>query len=328
MAERYAVLQLSETGIGAEEWNRFVERANGGTIFHRLDFLAYHNSRFSENERHLVIVKGDELFGVMPMAVFEENGRTIAKSPYGASYGGPLFRKKLAYSEATSVTEELLDALRSMRVDKLIMTLPIAPAYDEYCETFRLCLYEHGFQAVNRDISSVTATGETRESTERAFESRARNMTRKALKLGVETIHRADLEMFWPVLSRVYEKHQTLPTHSKEELSRLVRAFPAWVYFDVATHEDRVVAAIGHFVANERMDSFFYLANDPAFQELQALSLLISEALGRARDEQFKYCDFGTSSAKMRGRHNIFRFKESFGTVGCFRDTFAWESNE
>ena len=35
-------------------WNDFVERVDNGTIFHRLDFLAYHGQKFKVNEEHLL----------------------------------------------------------------------------------------------------------------------------------------------------------------------------------------------------------------------------------------------------------------------------------
>lgn len=327
MSRQYTVLPLSETSTSAARWDAFVEDANGGTIFHRLDFLAYHGDRFKKTERHLVIMKGEEVFGVMPLAVFEENGQKIGKSPYGASYGGPVFRKKLSYSESTSIVTELLVAIRAMKIDKLTLTLPIAAAYSEYCETFRLCLYEHGFHAVNRDISSVVALSVSREKTEATFDSRGRNMTRKAQRLGVEIVHGAGLDLFWPVLLRTYEKHQTSATHSKEELAKLVDTFPDRVYFDIAIYRGEVVAGVGYFVINARMNSSFYFANIPERQDLQALSLLVSDALAQASDRNFKFFDFGTSSVGMKARSSIFQFKESFGAFGCFRDTFAWSRN-
>ena len=48
-----------------DKWNKFVENSNNGTIFHRLDFLNYHGNKFKKNEHHLIILKGDTIFGVI-----------------------------------------------------------------------------------------------------------------------------------------------------------------------------------------------------------------------------------------------------------------------
>ena len=326
MASQYTVLPFIETTLSEKKWNGSVEISMGGTIFHRLDFLAYHKDRFLQNERHLIILKGEELCGLMPMAIFEESAQKIAKSPYGASYGGPIFPKKLTYSESGDVLDALLETIKRLGIRKLTITFPISPVYAVYCDTFRLCMYERGFVASNRDISSVVTLGGTREQTEKSFESRGRNMARKAEKLGIKIVPRADLELFWPVLARTYQKHAIPPTHSKDELCLLTKTFPDRIFFDVAVHENKSIAGIGYFVINARVNSSFYLANDPDCQQLQGVSLLVSEALGRASEEGFKYFDFGTSSVAMHGRDNLFRFKESFGAGGCFRDTFVWEA--
>ena len=81
-----------------DKWNKFVENSNNGTIFHRLDFLAYHGDKFKSNENHLIWFKGDEIIALMPLGIFEENGKRIAKSPYGGSYGGVITRLNTTYS--------------------------------------------------------------------------------------------------------------------------------------------------------------------------------------------------------------------------------------
>ena len=68
---------------GQAAWKRFVEESNNGTLFHDLDFLAYHPpGKF--RTCHLVFSEAGETIAVMPAAV--EDG--ILKSPYGASVEG------------------------------------------------------------------------------------------------------------------------------------------------------------------------------------------------------------------------------------------------
>ena len=58
------------------------------------------------------------------------------------------------------------------------------------------------------------------------------------------------------------------------------------------------------------------------------MSLIVYDTILKAKEDGFKYFDFGTSSVNMKGRENIFRFKESFGAIGVFRHTYYWRNND
>ncbi len=306
----------------ADRWNSFVESSNEGTLFHRLDFLAYHGDKFREYEHHIAISKGGSLYAIMPLAIIMENGDRIAKSPYGASYGGPVFLRPVTYSEAHHVVETTLNYLQSLGVVRVTLTLPLSILYRSFSETFRLVLLEHGFRCINRDICSVVPLqSETISST---ISSRARNAVRKAQKMGVQAVRNAPLCDFWRVLERTYAKLQLSSTHTFSEFRWLHEKFPALVYADVAYHDGRPVAGIGYLVLNDRVNSSFYLCQDPEEQRLSALSLLIFQALEHSQNAGFRWFDFGTSSTKMQGRPNLFMFKEGFGAVGIFRETYSW----
>jgi hypothetical protein len=307
------------------KWDQFVEEADGGTIFHRLDFLNYHCDRFAGKEHHLAWYKGETLFGIMPMAVFDEQQQRIARSPYGASYGGPVFKKPLTYSESCEVVETLVDFLNKQGITSCILTLPISCCYKKYSETFRLTLIEHGFSCKNRDISSVTWLASD-VPVQDLMEKRARNMARKAQRIGVEIVHLGNLNDFWHILNKTYEKIGTQPTHTLEELQWLSKNLPERVYVDIGLIGGKPVAGICFFVINHLVNSSFYLCQDPEFQDNQALSLLIYQALIRCQQNGYRSFDFGTSSTKMKGKPNLFQFKESFGSVGLFRDTYMWEA--
>jgi len=307
-----------------EVWNRFVEDSNEGTIFHRLDFLGYHGSRFKDNENHLGIYKGTTLYGVMPMAIFEENSKKIARSPYGASYGGPIFPKPLNYSQSKEIANRLIEFLSNISVQSCSITLPISCAYQTYSETFRLALMECGFKIVNREISSVVDLSKNLP-LEKIITSRARNMVSKARSHGIKIVRRGYLTDFYELLTKNYRKFGTKPTHSLEELELLTKSFPLRIYTSLGYYDNQPVVGICNFVINSRVNSSFYLAQDPEFTHLQALSLLIFETLDDSIKGGFNWYDFGTSSIRMQGQENIFMFKESFGAIGVFRETYRWE---
>ncbi len=319
---KLSVMKLKE---GQEQiWNKLVEDGNEGTIFHRLDFLSYHGERFKNQEHFLVFYNKETPYGIMPLAIFDEDGKKIAKSPYGASYGGPVFKEVLNYSESKEVVSALVEYLRLHGVDVCRLTLPIFPCYKKFSETFFLALLESGFKCVNRDISSVVHLA--LQDIVAEMDKRARNMARKAAKFNVKTVRRANLDDFWNVLVKTFNKLDKSPTHSYEEFKWLNERMPDKIYVDVAYLDETPVAGIGHFVINESVDSSFYLCQDPEAQHMQALSLLIYEALLESQRQGFAWFDFGTSSVNQSGRENLFHFKESFGAVGLFRETYVWNA--
>lgn len=317
-AERF---DLSRTS----QWNEFVENSNNGSIFQRLDFLSYHGERFTANEHHLAINKGNTLCGVMPTAIFDENGKRVARSPYGGSYGGCVFRTPLGYRDSCHIIEAILEYFATLQVVDLRLVLPISICHREYSATFCLALIEHGFQCVNRDITSVVNLEHDTPIADK-MTSRARNMMRKAQKLGVDIQHNGSIDDFWSVMDKTFAKHEAKPTHTKDEFLHLHKLFPEKIYVDVAYWDHKPIAGIGLVVVNDRVNSSFYLCQDPDNQHVQALSLLIYQALVRAQEKGFRWFDFGTSSVNMKGRANVFQFKESFNAIGIFRETYLWSN--
>lgn len=307
-----------------EKWNKFITESNNGTIFHRLDFLEYHGNKFRRNENHLIWLKGEALFALMPMAIFYENGKKIAKSPYGASYGGIITTQALNYNKSHDIVSELIKYCKRESIDNIFITLPLRILEKVSSDTLLFSLLENGFCIANSDISSVLFLSEN-DLEHKIFTSRARNMARKARKVNVHASLNANIDDFWKVMEKTFNKHCTRPTHTFDEWKYLNEKFPDSFWNDVAYIDNRPIAGIGHVKINDYTDSSFYLCNDPEYYETQALTLLIYETLLNSQDNNFKYFDFGTSSMNMKARENIFRFKESFGAIGIFRKTIFKE---
>lgn len=303
-----------------QRWNDFVRDSNNGTIFHRLDFLKYHGDRFLHNEQHLLFLKGKELFAILPLGVLDLDGKKMARSPIGASYGGILFNAPPSYAEATALIALLVEFLRSNRISEVSLTLPLQIFHRTYSETFMFAMLEGGFTVSNADISSVVDLSHNNMDMD-LFSSRVRRMAKKAVKEGVTTRLKQPVDVFWQVLEKTFAKHEVKPTHSLEEWRWLNSHFPDSIWCDVAYLGDLPVAGIGHIKLNSRVDSSFYICQDPEYQSTQALTLLIADALHDSKTAGARYFDFGTSSVNMVARRNIFEFKEGFGAAGYFRHT-------
>jgi hypothetical protein len=307
-----------------ESWDDRVAQSINGTIFHTRRFLGYHGERFSKTERFLVALDGQSVKAQITLTVEDDQGERIARSPYGGSYGSFVFLDFPTFAASQELVLSFNDYLRDEKVARLVMTPPIACCARDALDTFYFSLLTNGYRSVNRDLSSVVNlhSGDVTA----AVSSRARNMSRKALARDV-TVRQGNLGDFWHVLQLTFGRHGTQPTHDLDALKYLSSELPDRIYFDIAyDNKGEALAGIGYFVINSRVNSSFYLCQDPFRAEDQALSLLIMHALERSQEAGYSYFDFGTSTVGMVPRENIFRFKESYSKTGMFRETFQWEA--
>ncbi len=312
---------VDASGVHLDRWDDAVERSVNGTLFHLRRFLAYHADRYAGAERLLVVLDGDSLVGQLPVAVVGEHLR----SPYGGSYGGLVLQRYPTFSQASRLVQALVAWMRAEGVTRATITPPIGACASYPLDVLHFAFLNGGFRSVNRDVSSLAAL-DPAAPVESTVASRARNSARRAERVGVTVRHRAAIDDFWSVLESTFERHGAAPTHTHAEFRQLAETLPERVYADVAYHDGAPVAGVGYFAINSRVNSSFYFGQHSDRRELNGLTMCILEGLERSRREGFAWFDFGTSTAAMAPRENVFRFKEQFSLVGQFRETFEWEA--
>ena len=316
-----AVTEASAAQLGT--WDRSVRQSVNGTLFHRLDFLAYHGARFADRARHLVVLDGAEPIGRLSVTVTDEEGGRVVRSPYGGSYGGLALARYPSFAQATAIVDAVVRHLGDLGADRFVMTPPIACCSAQPLDTLTYAFLAAGFVSTGRDVSSVCPLDPDTE-VAGTVSTRARNMARKAEAAGVKVEHQASIDDFWPVMEAGYLARGRVPTHTKEELDRLMATLPGEVWVDVGWFEGVPVAGVCYFAVNDRVNSSFYLCHDPAHARTQALSLVVLAGLERSRRAGYRAFDFGLSTNAMVARPSVFVFKESFTRVGVFRETFEW----
>jgi hypothetical protein len=318
-----AVRVLDASDARLERWDEQIESSVNGTLFHLRRFLAYHGERFRESERFLVVLDGDTVIAQIAAAVIGDESGSELRSPYGASYGGFAFQRYPGFHQACEIVEALLGWCEGEGIKRVTLTPPIGACAALPLDTAQFALLHAGFRSTNRDISSVVPLAPDRGVSE-SVSSRARNTARRAEREGVTVTTRAPLADFWSVMEATFDKHGAPPTHTAAEFSWLADEFPDRVYADVAYHDREPVAGVGYFVINRLLSSSFYFCQRPDRRELNGLTMCVLDGLERARLTGHRWFDFGTSTAGMQPRENVFRFKEQFGGVGQFRETFEW----
>lgn len=302
-------------------WDEFVENAVNGTFFHELGFLDYHGDRFNEQVHHLLWEKGPHIFAVFPMAIFNtENGR-VAKSPFGASWGGLVYKDGFSVKNAILIVEGLLTYLRENNIDEVIITPPPFPYHKYYNGAFEFALMTRGFQLVNRDIIHTVDLSRSDLAMD-ILDSKCRNQARKgAQHFSIQKNVKA--EEVYAIFKADKERLNATMTHSLEELLFLSGS-KSRVTFDMAINtENSSKAAVCYFHCNSNALLTFYISQEEGAKGKNGLNYLLAEGMISAKSGGIKYFDFGTSS--MGGNINnigISEFKESFGAGCFFRDTY------
>lgn len=305
----------------AERWDAFAAAADGSTLFHSQNFLAYHGPARASRFAHRLFLRGDALAGVLPLGV----EGSAAVSPFGASFGGPLLGRA-TYAETAAAVDALVaharaQGWRSLRLTPAPAVYRAAP--DAYAE---FALLKRGFRLAGRELCQGLPLGQSGEDPLAGYDYACRKAIRKAEREGVETGPLDDIGAFHAILAESRARLGAAPTHTAAELGDLrKRLGGAFVLFGAFRSGELLGGLLG-FAANARVFLNFYTCSRAEARELRVDNLLNHAAIAWARDRKFAYYDFGTSSIGMRENEGLIRFKESFGGGSHFRDTYLWEA--
>ena len=303
----------------AASWNEFVDQSNNGTLFHRLDFLAYHQSRFEKNAHHLRFLKKGNCIGVLPLGFFQEEGLLIGKSPFGASYGGLVTQTDCSLTDMEHMVDRLLDHLREHQVQQLRIVQPPLIYYDVPEDYFDFCLLKKGAQLTASDMTSYI---KVREQPLDGFLPRARRDTQKAIDAHLQVVQSDDVAGFYTILMENMRKFDGTPTHSQEEVSWLIKHFPDAIKIYHVLHDAQQVGTALVFEVNARAWLTFYWAQSQDFTQLHSKNYLIVKLSELAREKRVSYIDFGPQTLNMEPFYGVTMFKESLGGRGLLRRAY------
>ena len=281
-----------------------------------------------DTARWVVALKHDDVMAQFSYTVLEEpDGRRIAYSPFGASFGGFVLKNFPNYNTSRNLVSSLITYLREEELDELYLTPPISCCAPKSLNTLTFAMLEQGFRSVNRDVSSVVPLNRSKPVWQ-TVTARARNHARKALANGITVKLGAREEDFWGPMRETFSRHGARPTHDPAQLTALIQRVPEHIRLDVGYRNGIPVAGVALFVINARVASSFYLCHTSESKHLHGLTLTILESMERCRSDGFTYYDMGTSSVGMKARENIFSFKEGFSAESYIRETFEWSSKQ
>lgn len=308
-----------------KKWNDFVEASLNGTIFQRLDFLDYHQNRFTELEHHCIWFKGEAIYAVMPCVVESIEGVKIARSPYGASFGGPVVSPKFKFKYAFELVESLINYLKEIGVSKLVLTIPPPVYYKQ--QSFNLDFtISRIADSWTREIFNIIPLQQSVKPFDK-YEGRARTTLRK-IKDKFNYFPNASLNEFYPILVEDKIRHNnSKPTHTREDLTFLMKSFPDRIWFDIAVNsENSSKAGICYFKVSEKCLMTFYMCQENDSVGSDGTNFLVDKRVCWAHDQGYQFFDFGGSTIGFEVQNaGVIAFKESFGAVAYLRDKYTIE---
>ena len=308
-----------------ETWEKFVLRANNGTIFHERRFLSYHpKGRFRDNS--LIFEKKGKIKALFPAVEIKSGKNKVLISHQGSSYGGLVVEQDMGFRDSYDYVEALLLWAEQEGFTGIQLTLPPAIYQRRVSNYIDFSLIKHGFKYKKREVSSILTLETTPEENLALFKPSHRTAVRKAVKQNVIIKESNDWATFYNILrDNLKIRHNVQPTHKLNELIKLKKLYPERIKLFGAFWGGKMVAGVVNFSVNKDVILAFYISHIEKYQHLRAVNLLFYEIIKWGQTKDFKYLDFGIFTVNMDPNFGLGRFKENFGASGVFRDTFVIE---
>lgn len=291
------------TPDNCDRWNSFVKSAKNGTFLHDRGFMEYHSDRFTDHS--LVIEKNDQIVALLPANQTEE----ILHSHAGLTYGGLITGKTMSASLMMEIPSLIKSYMQNAGFEKLLYK-SIPHVFHKYpAEEDIYALLMHGANIARTDLASVVDIhyGPSLSKSKRQGIKRA-----KMAGLTVEETN--NFGPFWKILeNRLSEAHQAMPTHSRNEITRLKNLFPNNIRLFQAVDTSEVHGGILVFDCEYTLHSQ-YMATTNFGRENAALDLIMSH-LSNTMFEDKRWFSFGISTTNGGKILNsgLARQKEMFG---------------
>jgi hypothetical protein len=308
-------------------WKDFLQQSNNGTLFHDLDFLAYHAAE-QFNTHHLLFREDGKWVALLPAALaVDDEGRRILKSPYGASVGGFALPRRQSAETTHSLVARLQEYAAASAFDGIEMRVSPHIYLREPNDHLSYALSANGFQLSHRWLCHSVALATESQDTLAQFKRGKQRDIRAGLRRNLQPREVAAdmLKEFYDLLLATETKHGAKPTHRLEELEDLFRRVPNRLRLFLCARSGREFAGVLVFVLNSVAAYTFYICQDESGDEPYATTVLVAYIAQKFGTDGFRHLDLGPSSFDdfTLNRGLVF-FKEGFGARGFCRDSWRW----
>lgn len=304
------------------EWDQFIERSLNGTLFSKPTFYQHHDT--FRNPAFISIYENDKIVAAL-VGIIDQKKCFI--SPAFASFGGILVSNNLRFSVTEQLLKELTIYFQSIEINELIMTFPPDCYWSKQDQSLNYLLKYYGAKEVKTLYTSVVALDDF---SIQSCSTNGRRGIRKAVKLGIHVEKVQDfneLRRFYEILITNKKKFNLEPTHTLDEIKRLIELFPESIDVLGAYLGNELIGGVLNMNCNQRVKLTFYIAGDENYSEYYPINALLYHSCIQAQSDGLNYVDFGVSMETdtdnpMDPRHSLIHFKEHFSSFGQERRTF------
>lgn len=307
-------------------WDKFLAKSNNGTMFHKVDFLNYHQEgRFEFS--NFIFRKDDEVIGILPGG-FKEDGK-VYWSPVGSSYGS-LVTKDIAFDLSLELVDAMLDYFKQLGT-KEIFLIPPPLIYNkhynqnvEYSMLYRKFDFEYHYISHAVDLKKHLSRFQS-------YDHKTAKTIEKIRKEKIITVRESkDYDAFFPILLDNKAKHNTTPTHSLRDLHRLEELVPENLKLFLVYKDETPIAGSLLFLPNPKVSLCFYVMMDYNYKSYRPNFLALDESIKWSIANGYEWFDIGvsqdtSSDNPMTPSNSLIYFKERFGARGIFRSTYHFK---
>ena len=323
---RSHTIVVEPLGQNKTVWEEFLVRSANGTLFHDLEFLAYH--REGRFQFHHLILKGNgKTVALLPGGLFWTAERPIFCSSLGASIGGLVVAANLRAELALALVEAVQKYAGEQGWAGVEMTLP-PPCYSfETAGLIDFALFSQGFRVQHRWLCPIIALETKPQGFERKFRrqqvSHVCAAQRKGMR-GTETGIQG-LDDFLKVFRDTYQRHGVAATHTPEEIADLLQRLPDRVRIHLAMLGELPVAGLLVFRLSRTVANTFYICSSKEHANEHGAAFVIADLIDRLSQSGYRYLDFGPSANDQKFNTGVTFFKEGLGASGQCRNRWRWE---
>lgn len=289
MPEPIRITEATESD--AEAWNRFVERHEHGSTFHRWEWRGVYTGVYGHESPYLMARDGDTLVGVLPLVRMKSLvfGHYLVSLPF-VSYGGPLGDA----AAQRALTARAAELGKGAKLVELRSRVPI----------------ETAMTPVNRKITVVLdVVPNDYESTFKRFDSKLRSQVRRGEKEGIVVKFGRELAADY---HRVFAEHMRdlgSPAHGLRFFERLADSLGERAWIGVAYLGTEPVAA-GFAIENSAEVEISWASALRRYQKISPNMALYGAFIRRTCERGFSAFNFGRCT-EGSGTH---KFKMQWGS--------------
>jgi len=326
-------LEILNENTETQELKLFLEKTVNCTIFHRPLFLSYHEDiKFA----HLIKFKfchiifrdqKNKIKAFIPGAIYEEEeGKLIYKTPFFSSHGGIVYDETFHYEDFEEIIVLLIDHLREHEVKIFYFS----QTSDSYCgenkeknNYIKYILTSKGFNISNVELLMIKNNS---EDFNKNFHSTITRQINQAIKNDLESSVENGIDQeSYDLLIKSQTRLGGKPTHSFEELEKVIELFPDNVFTFKTINGGKLIAGITAIKCNDNVLNTFYIYDDEAKRELKGMQLTYYNVFKYANDNGYRFTDLGPGTFGLEPHRSLITYKEKYGIFPDQRTTYIME---